>query len=366
MNPVLSSTVSIVKISDSVLEFFKTNTRQQVRIRVPDDTIKDIASSLDGTLTIEQIAEKHSVTKDDLMNLLSFLERKGLLETSLPHDDFDSYSKYRRVIHFLQDYASSHEQLVEYWRRIRNSRVLIIGLGAVGSWVAVNLVQSGVKNLVLMDPDVVDASNLHRQLGYTEADIGKLKVDVMEDRLRDLDSVNIIKSSSYLDEKSLNLFNNESIDLIINCADKPTVDATSLWVGEYAMRRGITHIVGGGYNLHLSLIGQTIIPGETACACCFQKQLEEQNTIDSRRVKKLSVKNRKIGSFGPMSSMIAAIVGMDAVKVLSGCTVPANINRRGEFNIYTMDIQYQQFERRNDCEWCGIQGKYYHKECIDA
>ena len=90
----------------------------------------------------------------------------------------------------------------------------------------------------------------------------------------------------------------------------------------------------------------------------FQKHLEEQNKIDPNRVKKLAVENRKVGSFGPMCSMIASMVGMEAIKILSGCIVPANINRRGEFDIYTMDITYNEFLRRDDCEWCGIHGKY--------
>ena len=39
--------------------------------------------------------------------------------------------------------------------------------------------------------------------------------------------------------------------------------------------------------------------------------------------------------------------------------MPSNINRRGEFNIYTMDVEYKAYERNSDCEWCGTEGKYY-------
>ncbi len=37
---------------------------------------------------------------------------------------------------------------------------------------------------------------------------------------------------------------------------------------------------------------------------------------------------------------------------------PINLNRRGEFNIYSMEIEFSNFENCNDCEWCGINGKY--------
>ena len=71
------------------------------------------------------------------------------------------------------------------------------------------------------------------------------------------------------------------------------------------------------------------------------------------------MKNRKVGSFGPMCSMIASMVGMEAMKVLSGDIQPSNINRRGEFDIYSMDTKYKNYARRDDCEWCGKNGKYY-------
>ena len=344
MKPKLSSTTSVVKISDSVLEFFKTNTREQVRIKVDDDTIMNIVLSLDGSKDLKTISEENEIQYDSLVSIIEFLNKKSVLDHVDSKNDFDNYNSFRRVIHFLSDFSKSHEELLNMWDKLRNSTVLIVGLGAVGSWIACNLIQSGIKNLILMDGDTVDISNLHRQFGYRECDIGLKKSDVLEKRLKEyVIDLNIIKSYDYLDEKSLSQFDAYDIDLIINCADKPTVDMTSIWIGEYGMKHNILHIVGGGYNLHLSLIGQTIIPNKSACVKCFQMQLEEQNTIDPNRVKKLAVKNRKVGSFGPMCSMIASMVGMEAIKILSGCTIPANINRRGEFDIYSMDITYHEF-----------------------
>lgn len=358
-NPKLSSTVSVVKLPGNILEFFKTGIRQQIRIRVNDETIQQIVDTLDGSMSLDEICIANNVSKDDLLNLILFLQNKGLLDNVSPSSDFEDYDSFRRVIHFFAEYATSHESLLQIWKRIRQANVLIIGLGAVGTWVACNLAQSGVGTILLMDKDVVEVTNLHRQFGYTEDTIGQMKVDVLGKRLKEYNpKLSIKKNYSYLDELSLREYDNDNIDLIINCADKPNVDTTSLWVGEYAMRRSIPHIVGGGYNLHLSLIGQTIIPQKTACVKCFQKTLEEENTIDPNRVKKLAIKNRKVGSFAPMCSIIASMIGMEALKVLSGVVTPSNINRRGEFDIKTMSITYRNFERREDCEWCGKNGKF--------
>ena len=361
MNPKLNSTVSVVKINDHILEFFLTNIRQQIRIKVNDDLILKIISTLDGTKSPKEIATEFDVPLSNLNTLLDYLRNKGILDNVAPKSDFPKYTEFRRIIHFLAEYSHSHAHLLQMWNNIRQSTVLVIGLGAVGSWVACNLAQSGVGKLLLMDNDIIEASNLPRQFSYTENTIGQKKIDVLANRLRDFNpEISILKKDMALTEISLHEFDEIPISLIINCADKPTVDATSLWVGEYSMQRGIPHIIGGGYNLHLSLIGQTVLPGRSACMKCFQKTLAEENSIDPRKVKKLSVKNRKIGSFGPMCSLIASMIGMEAIKVLSKEIQPANLNRRGEFNIYNMDIKYKTYERRDDCEWCGKQGKYYH------
>lgn len=359
MKPKLSATTSVVKVSENILEFFKTNTREQIRIKVENDTILNMVLDFDGTNDLKALAEKHQIQYDSLVLLIDFLDKKGILDHVEPKNDFDNYFSFRRVIHFLSDFSESHKHLLTMWDNLRNSTVLVVGLGAVGSWIACNLIQSGVKNIILMDGDVVDITNLHRQFGYRECDVGLKKADVLEKRLKEYaDDIIVVKCYDFLDEKSLNQFNEYNIDLIINCADKPSVDMTSLWVGEYGMKHHIPHIVGGGYNLHLSLIGQTVIPHKSACVKCFQMQLEEENRIDPNKVKKLAVKNRKVGSFGPMCSLISSMVGMEAIKILSKCTVPANVNRRGEFDIYSMDITYHYYSRRDDCEWCGKRGKY--------
>lgn len=79
MNPKLNSTVSVVKISESILEFFKTNTRQQIHIRVQDDTIMEIVTNLDGRKSVDELSEKYGIKKSDLINLLDYLRKKEYL-----------------------------------------------------------------------------------------------------------------------------------------------------------------------------------------------------------------------------------------------------------------------------------------------
>lgn len=351
----LRSSVSIVPRKDNVIEFFKTNSREQVLIRSFNFEIQKFLSKLNGTFTLEEYIqrEKLSNIKHEMEFFVSFLQEKGLLSNVIV-DELNDYKKFRRPIHFIEDYSRSKDHLKKMWEHIQASKVVIIGLGAVGTWVAINLVQSGVKNLVLIDNDTIDTTNLHRQYGYYEKDVGRKKGVVLSEKLKRINSdIKVEVILDYLDGNLLEKTNLSDSDLIINCADQPNVDTTSLWVGEYCMKYKIPHIVGGGYNMHLSLIGQTVIPFESACIKCFEEKLKKINNIELNSIKKLVVKNRKIGSFGPMCSIIASFIGIEAIKVLTRSIEPANINRRGEFNIYTMDMTYTDFPRIKNCIWCG-------------
>ena len=356
MSNKLRSSVSVVNLGNNVLELFKTNTRKAIHLRTNDDLIERIVLSMDGNTSDNEIGARFGIDieSEEYKNLISYLKRRAVLSNDSLVVTRDDYPKYRRVIHFIEDYSDSDESLLEMWENIRHSTVIIIGLGAVGTWAAVNLVQSGVKKLILIDNDVVDITNLHRQFGFYEKDLGKKKTSVLANKLMQIEgNVHIREINTFLDERTLSQYITEPVDLVINCADKPSVDQTSEWVGKYCMEHGIPHIVGGGYNLHLSLVGQTILPGKTACYKCFDIQLKAINDIEGTSIKRLNTKNRKIGSFGPMCSIVASFIGMEAIKVLSKRIPPDNVNRRGEFDIFEMQLKYNQFNKLEDCPWCG-------------
>jgi len=71
-------------------------------------------------------------------------------------------------------------------KRISDARVIIFGIGGVGSWVAESLARTGVGHLTLVDSDCISASNINRQLPATTLTIGEPKVEVMRKRLLDI------------------------------------------------------------------------------------------------------------------------------------------------------------------------------------
>src|SRR6266480_2366932 len=102
--------------------------------------------------------------------------RTGRDTTELNREELIRYSR-----HILLPQVGEEGQ-----RRLKNSRVLLVGAGGLGSPVALYLAAAGVGTIGLVDFDVVDLSNLQRQILHGSAAIGSSKIDSARDRLRDI------------------------------------------------------------------------------------------------------------------------------------------------------------------------------------
>jgi len=356
----LRPSVAIVAKSEYT-EFFLSNIRKSIILKI-DPSVSDYLFELDGSQTLSKwLAKKELTSKEEqsFFELLSFLNSNSILiDMDVLYDE--SYKTYPRIFTLLEDYLESQSQVLKAFNKIRKSKVMIVGLGSVGNWVVQSLAMSGVNKFVLVDPDKVDISNLHRQVGFKESDEGSSKVSVMTTRLKEIrPEIKIESFEDWLDDDFLKKGNISDIDLIINCADFPTVDETSKIVGEYAMENKINHIIGGGYNLHQSLIGQVVIPDKTACVECFRLNLDEINEIDTSNIYKLNNVTRKVGSFPPLSALSASITANEAFKSLAGLKNIIMSNSRTEFMMREQNFSNLLMNRRSDCNWCGYEGKYY-------
>lgn len=107
---------------------------------------------------------------------------------------------------------------------INNKCVLILGVGGVGGYVAEALARSNIGKLILVDFDVVDESNINRQIIALESTIGMKKVDVLEKRIKEINSgCEVIKIDKFIDlENYLKLFE-YNIDYFVDACDTMTV-----------------------------------------------------------------------------------------------------------------------------------------------
>ena len=98
--------------------------------------------------------------------------------------------------------------------------VLVLGCGGVGGYVVEALARSGIGEIILVDYDVVDETNINRQIIALDSTIGKLKIDLLEERIKDINSnCNVIKIGKFINQDNyMELFNNK-IDYFVDCCD---------------------------------------------------------------------------------------------------------------------------------------------------
>jgi tRNA A37 threonylcarbamoyladenosine dehydratase len=108
----------------------------------------------------------------------------------------------------------------EAMSRISEKRVIIFGVGGVGSWCAESLVRSGIKYLTIVDSDHVCASNINRQLMATTETIGRVKVDVLRERLLTINpSAEITAIHEFFTAETADNFHLDTYDFIIDAID---------------------------------------------------------------------------------------------------------------------------------------------------
>lgn len=349
----LRNSVAMVYDKNHILNFFKTNVRESKYLGIDCD-ISGFLQRFDGDKILLDILRDDVFREEDIVKLVLYLnENKILIEQDVEYNESLFLDNYR-IINFLEEFCKKTSEVVASLNRLNQSAVLIFGLGGVGSWVVDLLARSGVKNFILVDDDTVDITNIHRQDLFFPNQLGKFKIDCVEEELHIIDSnIRCKKIYKKLDENFFLGFD-DNFDLAINCADYPNVDTTTKLLGSECMNKNIPHIIGGGYNLHLTLIGQSVIPFQSACYECFSTKLQEINSLDTKGLKKLHRKTRKIGSFTPLCTTAASIASLEAIKILCGFYDSlVNCSKRIEFSLDTMDFHVINIERNPACKVCA-------------
>ena len=107
---------------------------------------------------------------------------------------------------------------------LSNKCVLVLGVGGVGGYVVESLARSGIGKIIIVDFDKIDETNINRQIIALSSTIGKLKVDVLENRIKDINpNVEVIKNSNFIDVNNFNDLFNEHIDFFVDACDTVTV-----------------------------------------------------------------------------------------------------------------------------------------------
>lgn len=158
---------------------------------------------------------------------------------------------------------------IEGWRqdKLLNSTVMIVGVGATGCEVAKNLALMGVGRLILVDNDVVEVSNLSRQMLFLDRDLGRPKVEAAVEKLREMNPW-VRVEAFYSDVRELDLTLFKESDVLCSCLDNWPVRR---WLNSVAVELDKPLIDAAMEGFYANL--QIVIPGKTACLECHGEDL---------------------------------------------------------------------------------------------
>lgn len=109
----------------------------------------------------------------------------------------------------------------EKLRKLKESHVLVVGLGGVGAYTAEQLCRAGIGRMTIVDGDVVEESNRNRQLPALLSNIGKPKAEILAERFRDInESLDLTVINEFIDgDKTLELLKSDNFDYVVDAID---------------------------------------------------------------------------------------------------------------------------------------------------
>ncbi|WP_396183560.1 ThiF family adenylyltransferase [Flavobacterium sp.] len=169
--------------------------------------------------------------------------------------------------------------------KLKNANVLVVGLGGVGSFAAEFLVRAGVGNITIVDGDVVDITNINRQLPALHSTIGMPKVTIVGNRLMDINpELNLVRVEEFLSPERAMEIVSEEFDYVLDCIDSIT-PKLNLIIAAKRKRVKIISSMGAGGKMEASKVKVTDISKSENCflAKTMKRRLKEVK-IDKLKV----------------------------------------------------------------------------------
>ena len=219
---------------------------------------------------------------------------------------------------------------------LAKARVTIVGIGGLGCPAALALAHAGLASLTLIDDDVVDRTNLHRQILFREADVGRHKLDAAADALRAVaPTLELeLRRERLTPANALSLF--EGADVVLECSDRYAVKFLAADAAHLA-RVPIVH------GAAIRWMGTALAVGRAGAPCyrCLFEDLPsgEQASCDVA------------GVVGPVCGVIGAHQARLALQLLAGQAEGTLLRFDGQRDV----LRIRPVARRPGCSLCGTQ-----------
>lgn len=238
-------------------------------------------------------------------------------------------------------------RLISWWdqNRLANSRILVVGAGALGNEVLKNLVLLGIGQIHLIDFDCIESSNLSRSVFFRDSDRGQPKANLAARRAGELNpEVRIIpQQGNVMTEIGLGFL--RSLDLVIGCLDNREA---RLWVNRMCWKASIPWIDGGIQEING--VAKVYGPPDGSCYECTMTA-NDYRLINLRYscplLKQEDLQAGRVPTAPTIASMIGALQVQEALKLLH--QIPTDTGTALVFNGLSNQFYKSKLPRREDC-----------------
>lgn len=310
--------------------------------------VAGLLSLADGSHTLEELVQLcHGLSEGQVNRFFQRLRSMDIvLDDDNPTPDVSPSAS--KIAESLETFATSSKAAISMLKQIQRARVAVIGIGGIGSWAVQTLAMQEIGELVLIDPDRVELSNLHRQAFYLRTDVGQPKVVCAAQVVKQISPLTRVSSHMQRVEADSPIDWIPDVDLLISCADEPSATAVSLILSRLCFQRKIPHIVGAGYSTAVGNFPQTIIPVDPTSACL---RCHRSNITDS--LGRFLLKGEGGIPLAPLVAIMGQLIALEALRVITKFDIPLFLNRRGDLNFLDLSISLHSISRQPDCSFCS-------------
>lgn len=287
-----------------------------------------------------------------------FLQKEGIVVWDDPFDTSilprEYIEKYKRELSFLFDVTKSKEKAIQVQKKIFDTHITLIGLGAVGCTFLIQLCMLGFRKFTLVDHTCVEENDVartvyfvNRQLGMPKTEAAKKlaeefcfepEIDLYDEMITTkTDIAKILKGTS----------------IVVNSADEPYVGYINIFLSRYTIRHNIPLLASGGFDAHLGSLGELMIPFVTPCADCYATYF--QDSLKDWKPVPHPVQERK-GWFGGLGSLSAFSAASGALTIFSYLLdkdgKAEQQGGRGEFLFHDYTLDSFVVQRDAHCPTC--------------
>lgn len=352
----LQSSWKIKKTEDGVIEFFSEIRKKKYGIKSKNSALYSFLDNfklgIEYPKDILLEAKRNGISETSINSLIENLVKKEILIEDyedmsylLPKDTL-----YDRQIRFFRSFERKEFSGENLNENLQKSTVLIAGLGGYGSWIALLCARMGIRNIIGLDFDHVDITNLNRQIVYDRQDIGILKIKACEKKIKEADpDINFtgINLKITRAEDLTDLL--EGVDLVFNpfsyVPSKKAIHHPAGIVSRAALFAKKPCLTFGG-----SWIGPLTILGKTPCYFCTVRTLEIKTDLDPEH-RNAYIQKR---AFAPPIATCCSMAAFEAARFLSKSDSPQVMEGLIQLDIFNFSYSnFLSLKRQTDCPFCS-------------